>query len=164
MKKTDVKKLVTASMLAAMICVATMMHIPIPVSGYVNLGDAFVLLAGFILGPVYGALAAAIGSCITDLILFPSYAPATFVIKFLVAFCAAVIYKKNKSTIMCIVASIIGEVIMVLGYFAYEALFLGLGIGASGAIPFNVLQGVAGVIVAFVLMKVFTKTKLLSKL
>ena len=65
---------------------------------------------------------------------------------------------------MCIVASIIGDVIMVLGYFAYEALFLGLGIGASGAIPFNVLQGVAGVIVAFVLMKVFTKTKLLSKL
>ena len=41
------QKLILAAMFAALSCVATMMiQIPAP-TGYVNLGDAFVILAGF---------------------------------------------------------------------------------------------------------------------
>ena len=42
-----------------MCCVATMVvQIPLP-TGYVNIGDCFVIISGFLLGPVYGGFAAA---------------------------------------------------------------------------------------------------------
>ena len=52
-------KLVLAALFAAMCCAATMLiHIPVPATnGYINLGDAMVLLAALLLGPVYGAAA-----------------------------------------------------------------------------------------------------------
>ena len=41
-----IKKLVTASLLAALTCVATMIiKIPSPMKGYLNLGDCVVLLS-----------------------------------------------------------------------------------------------------------------------
>ena len=44
--------------MAALVYVATsIIQIPSPVNGYVNLGDCFVLLSGWLLGPWYGAAA-----------------------------------------------------------------------------------------------------------
>ena len=57
-----VKKLVFSALMAALVYAATMMiQIPSPMNGYVNLGDCFVLLSGWLLGPWYGAAAAGIG-------------------------------------------------------------------------------------------------------
>ena len=62
------KKVVTASMLAALVCVATMIiKIPSPLKGYINLGDCIVLLSGWLLSPLYGFLAAGIGSALADI-------------------------------------------------------------------------------------------------
>ena len=61
------KRIVTASMLAALVCVATMIiKIPSPLKGYINLGDCVVLLSGWLLSPLYGFLAAGIGSALAD--------------------------------------------------------------------------------------------------
>jgi len=81
------KKIVLASMLAALVFIATIIiRIPMPSIGYINLGDCFVLLCGWILGPIYGGLAAGLGSAIADLSAgYVSYAPVTFVIKGLMA-------------------------------------------------------------------------------
>ena len=59
-----------AALMAAMACVATMViKIPIPATGgYINLGDCIVLLSGIILGPVYGGIAAGLGSALADLL------------------------------------------------------------------------------------------------
>ena len=47
---------------AALCFVATVIvKIPQPSGGYFNLGDAFVLLSGWFLGPAYGAVAAGLG-------------------------------------------------------------------------------------------------------
>ena len=44
---TKTKQLATASLIAALVCVATMIiKIPSPLKGYINLGDCVVLLAG----------------------------------------------------------------------------------------------------------------------
>ncbi len=53
------KKLVIAAVFAALVCVATFaVRIPAGLSGgYVNMGDAVVLLSGYLLGPVLGGLA-----------------------------------------------------------------------------------------------------------
>lgn len=80
MKKLDVKKLVVAALLASFACVATMIiQIPNGIGGYFNLGDCIVLLSGWLLGPVYGALAAGVGSALADLFAgYIVYAPITF--------------------------------------------------------------------------------------
>ena len=47
MTNQNIKKLVTAALLAAMTCVATMIiKIPTPTFGYIHPGDGFVLLFG----------------------------------------------------------------------------------------------------------------------
>ena len=63
MSDKKIRTMVTAAVLAALSCVATMVvQIPSPMNGYVNLGDCFVLLSGWLLGPWWGAAAGGIGS------------------------------------------------------------------------------------------------------
>ena len=54
------KKMVLTALLIAVVTVTTMVvNIPLPgVKGYVNIGDTVVLLAGLILDPLWGPLAA----------------------------------------------------------------------------------------------------------
>ena len=53
MTNKAIRTLVLAALFAALTCVATMViQIPSPMNGYVNLGDCFVLLAGWVLGPL----------------------------------------------------------------------------------------------------------------
>lgn len=83
MTNQNIKKLVTAALLSAMTCVATMIiKIPTPTFGYIHPGDGFVLLCGVVLGPLPGALAAGIGSMFSDIFSgYVTWAPATFIIK-----------------------------------------------------------------------------------
>ena len=84
---TGAKKIVMAAMFAAIICIATfIVKIPTPMRGYMNLGDCAVLLAGWLLSPGYGFLAAGLGSALADVFGgYAVYAPATFVIKGIMA-------------------------------------------------------------------------------
>ena len=67
------QRIVMAALLAALTCVATMIiKIPSPLKGYLNLGDCVVLLAGWMLSPTYGFLAAGLGSALAD--TFSGYA------------------------------------------------------------------------------------------
>ena len=66
--KFNTQKLVLTALFAALTCVATMIiRIPTPgTGGYIHPGDALVILSGIILGPLYGFLAAGLGSCLSD--------------------------------------------------------------------------------------------------
>ncbi len=162
MKSQNVRmfKLVLAAMFAALGCVATMMiQIPAP-TGYVNLGDAIVILAGLTLGPVYGFVAGGLGPALADLLLgYGMYAPGTFVIKGLVAVIASLLLsvyyklKKEPTFSRLLVCTIPAEVCMALGYFAYETVFLKYGAGAAAAIPANLMQGLVGVVASVVLFR-----------
>ena len=168
MNDQKTKKLVLAALLAALCCVATMaIQIPSPANGFVNLGDCFVLLAAWLLGPWYGAAAAGIGSMLADLLAgYAHYAPGTLVIKALMALVAALIFRKmthNKTAAM-VVSSFAAELIMVGGYFLYAMLLLGKGIGAAASIPGNLVQGAVGMVVSVILMGILRKTELDKKL
>lgn len=91
----QVRALVLTALLAAMACAATMaIRVPTPTGGYVNLGDAVVLLGAYLLGPGWGAAAAGIGSALADLLGgYPMYVPATLVIKAVMAALAAGLYR-----------------------------------------------------------------------
>ena len=161
--KINIKKLVFAALIAALACVATLViHIPSPLGGYINLGDCIVLAGGWLLGPVYGFLAAGIGSALADVLLgYFVYAPATFLIKGLVAAFACVMLKslgkiKNKY-LAFIISGILAESVMVAGYFVFEGFMYGF-VESLVNIPPNVVQSVAGVAVGTLLFALIDKT------
>ncbi len=151
MRNEKIQKLVWASLFTALTTVATMIiHIPSPTGGYVNAGDALVILSAFFLGPVWGAVAAGLGSALADILAsYVVYAPATLIIKALMALAAGAIFsasKKKNSLPMAILGSISAELIMIAGYFAFTATFLGFGWGAIAEVPGNCAQGVFGAV------------------
>lgn len=162
---TTTKKIVMASMLAALCCVATMIiKIPSPLKGYLNLGDCVVLLSGFMLSPLYGFLAAGVGSALADIFSgYVVYAPATFIIKGVMALIAFYGFKylhtKVGKTPSRVISGIVSEIIMVLGYFIFEGFMYGF-IPSAVNIPANAVQGVAGLILGVTLVRVFEKHKI----
>lgn len=151
MKKENLRNVVLTALFAALAYVATtVIQIPIPATGgYINLGDCVVLLGAFLLGPLYGAIAGGIGSALADVLSgYAHYALGTFVIKASMAVVAALIFKslKSKIKIGSPIAAVAGEIIMIFGYFIYESIFLGYGLGAAAAIPGNAIQGIAGAV------------------
>ena len=167
MNDKKIRKLVLAALLAALVCVATMVvQIPSPMQGYVNLGDCFVLLSGWLLGPWYGFAAGGIGSMLADLFLgYAHYAPGTLVIKGLVALLAALLYETlGRSPAARIASGVVGEIVMVLGYFGYASLLLGKGLAAAASIPGNIFQGAVGLVVGAVLATVLERAKVTQKL
>lgn len=162
MKKIDLRKLVIAALLASFTCVATMIiQIPYGIGGYLNLGDCIVLLCGWLLGPIYGALAAGIGSMLADVFSsYVIYAPATFIIKALMAVVAY--YTLKKGIVQTFISGMCAEVVMILGYFVFEGVFLYNFGTAAAAMIANALQGVAGMVCA-ALLKEFIDRKRLWK-
>ena len=162
MMNAKTKNMVMAALFAALVCVATMIiKIPSPLKGYINLGDCIVLLSGWMLPPAYGFLAAGIGSALADLFSgYVVYAPATFIIKSLMAFIAfygfKLLNKKIPNTSSRVVAGLTAELFMILGYFLFEGILYGFGPSLVN-IPANAVQGVAGLVIGIVLIKIFEK-------
>ena len=164
MKTSKIQKLTIAALFAALTCVATMIiKIPTPgTGGYIHPGDALVILCGIFLGPVYGGLAAGMGSALADLLGgYFIYAPITFIIKGLVAVVVFIVYHKlsviiKASTIRCVICGIFSTLIVVCGYFIYEV-FLYNTAGAVANIPANLIQGASGLIISSILLPILLK-------
>jgi uncharacterized membrane protein len=180
MNTNATKKWVMAALFAALTTICTMIiKIPTPTGGYIHPGDGMVLLCGIILGPGMGALAAGIGSMLSDLLGgYLAWVPATFLIKALTAAVAGLLFRstgrifseKKTGVLRVISGGIIGEAIMVFGYFLFEiglnaagnggftsaAIAGGIAYSAAG-IPANILQGVTGIVIACVLLPILSQ-------
>ena len=169
MRDANIKKLVLAALMAALTYVATsIVQIPSPLQGYVNLGDCIVLLSGWILGPWWGGAAAGIGSMLVDLLGgYASFVPGTLVIKFTMAVAAAYIFEAMRERSGKLAAQLIGgaaaEIIMVLGYFGYASLWLGKGLAAASSIPGNLVQGVFGIAAGIAVYAVLDRSHVLAR-
>lgn len=170
MRAISLRKLILTAMFAALSCVATLViQIPSPLGGYFNLGDCIVLLGAFVLGPVWGAAAGGIGSMLADLILaYAIYAPATLVIKALMAAAAALIYRAlyrlGHAFIGSIFGAVIGEIIMVAGYFVFELPMYGFAACVETALTTNLPQAAVGLTAAVALFTLLNKTRLTNKM
>ncbi len=162
------RKLVLSAMLAALCCIATMIiKIPSPLKGYINLGDCFVLICGWLLVPPYGALAAGIGSMLADVFSpYVIYAPITLVIKgmmtLIVFFADRMLGDKIGKLSARLTGSIMAEVFMIFGYFMFEGYMYGFVTSAAN-IPVNAVQGVAGLILGILIMNTFDKYDITKK-
>lgn len=153
----QVKRLVLSAILTALCIVATtVIAIPLPFKGYLNLGDVIVLLIAWLLPMRYAFVSAALGSMLSDILLgYTLYAPATFIIKGLMAIIANSSHHKSSSRLF---KGIIAELIMVLGYLAFESILYGFGASIVN-VPMNALQGVVCLVIAIQVIKIFNKSK-----
>ncbi|MCQ2436556.1 MAG: ECF transporter S component [Clostridia bacterium] len=159
MNKTAEKTAVSA-VFAALTFVFTLISFPVGAGGYVNLGDAIVLICAYACGGLYGALCAPFGAAIADVVLgFAVYAPATFVVKLTVAavsYCA--VCKKYRGSYAGRALRFAAcELIMVAGYFVYDYFVLGYGIGAVYNSIFNLMQGAICAAVSSFIVRVIGK-------
>lgn len=113
---------VMTAFFVALSCVATLLiQIPVGPMGYINFGDAFVMIAGVVLGPLGGAVAGALGPALADIFTgYIIYAPFTAVIKAVEGLLCGLIYRKlltNKASwIRCALSFVIAMLWVTLGY------------------------------------------------
>jgi uncharacterized membrane protein len=165
MKNT--KKLVLTALFAALICLLTMFPlVNLPNQGYIHLGDGLIITAAFFIG-IYSVPAAAVGSCLADLILGAfNYSPATFIIKGLMALAAYVIIKRKPDLPGFISGAVAAEIIMIGGYFLYDTLLYGVAF-AAGNVLLGLIQVAGGIVigvsVSIVIKKLNLKEKMFDK-
>lgn len=184
MNGNPVRKLVLNGLFITLVFLATYLtRIPTPLpGGYINLGDAVIMLAAALLGPVGGLIAGAAGSVIADLAAGAFlFAPVTFLVKGIEGLAVGIIIAKKHATssgtsdrqgntgasVHCrlVLAVAVGAVIMIAGYFLAEAFILGMfdeafGLAAavSELLP-NLLQGVSSAIMGYILILILSKQR-----
>ena len=159
--------LMLTGLMAAIVMAATsFFRIPvIATNGYVHLGDAMVFLSVLILGRRNGTIAAASGSALADLLGgYAHWVPWTFIIKGLMAFiCGTIILsgkdkEKNVSAFRSAAAMAAGALVMMAGYFIVQRFMYGTWAAPLAALPGNIAQGAAGVMIAEILSAAIKKT------
>jgi uncharacterized membrane protein len=157
-KKITPQAIALCGMMAAVIFVATwLFKVPMPLAGYIHLGDGFILIAAVLLGwPA--VLAAAVGSMLADLLAgYSIYMLPTFIIKGAVA-AVAVFAMARKSQPLQMLYMLIAEAVMVAGYFIADLLIYSWTT-ATADILGNVLQGLSGVAIWMILLPVVKRIR-----
>jgi uncharacterized membrane protein len=133
--------------LAALAAFGTLLiRVPIPATtGYFNIGDIFVILAGLWLGPIGGLIVGAVGPTIADAIGFPQFILATSVTKGLEGLIVGLIGGRQDAPLgRKAAAAVAGAVTIVAGYFVFEA-FIYPALGKS--IPFFAVTDIGAALV-----------------
>ena len=144
--KNSTVNLAFTGLMAALVFVATVFFkVEIPVGGdktMIGFANVFCILSGLLLGPVYGGLAAGVGSFLFDIVGgWASSAPVTLVTKFAMAFIAGLIVwggdKLGRRLSRVIVGAVSGSLsycVLYLGYSYLKQILLGSTAQASAVI------------------------------
>ena len=135
--RQSIQKITLVGLFTALVFVGTMIKIDIPIAGgsaMVHLGNAICIICGIFLGPIYGSLAAGMGSFLFDLFspIFITSAPFSFIFKFCLAYVSAKIYSTSKFKFMTktIFSGIMGCLVYIFLHtsklFIYNVYFLKL--------------------------------------
>lgn len=165
MKNNKLFKMAATAMFAAMIFLLTR-FVSVPVAtGYVHFGDALVYLVASTLGGPWAIFAAAVGEALADVSSgWVAYAPATLIIKALIALPFVLINKKSEKILTPFTAlfTILSGIITVGGYFIADLI-----IDKAYAyvnIPGNIIQAAGSAVIFIVLAAAFDAVKIKKKL
>ena len=127
-KKFTIYQLAFTALMAALVFVSTQFNIKIAlgmgVTSMISFGNIFCILSALLLGPIYGGLAAGIGSFFFDLLdpVFITSAPFTLVFKFIMAFvCGKIAYSgghtadSHKRNLIASIAGLLAYIVLHLG-------------------------------------------------
>lgn len=161
-------RLVLTGLMTALVTVCVMvLPIPIPMTtGYVNLGDGMIFLSVMLLGWKYGAFAGGVGAGLADILLgAAAWAPWTLVIKAGMAVILGLALKlRGKNPVekavpfSAILGMIAATVFMTAGYYIAEGVMYGNWTAPIVGVPWNLLQGAVGTVIAGALSTALKKT------
>ena len=143
-------KLVLTGLMTALVAIFVMiLPIPIPMTtGYVNFGDGVIFLSVMILGWKYGAFAGGVGAAMADILLgAAAWAPWTLVIKAGMAAILGLLLKADAKSAKFI-GMALATVFMAAGYYIAEGVMYGNWLAPVAGVPWNLLQGAVGAVVA----------------
>lgn len=166
-------RLVLTGLMTAVVTVCVMaLPIPIPMTtGYVNLGDGIIFLSVMLLGWKYGAFAGGVGASLADILLgAAAWAPWTLVIKAGMAMILGLMLnlptKESKTDKAVPFRGILGMVLatafMTGGYYLAEGVMYGNWMAPIVGIPWNLLQGAVGAVIASALSIALKNRRLLN--
>lgn len=161
--KINLRRLIFSALFAAIIFVATSyLKVPLPVMGYVHLGDGIIFLASSLLPLPYAIAVAAVGASLADLMAgYTQYILATFILKALTA--AVFSSRKGRSVNLRNITALVPAIIINAGgYYLFEAILYSSFVSPLANIPFNVIQSVCGAIIFILLRIIIDKTRALS--
>lgn len=159
----NLKKITLTGVFSAMIFVLTMfVKVTVP-SGYVHFGDAMIYVCAVLLGSPWAMIAGALGEGLADVAGgFAMYAPATVIIKAIIAFLFSLCKNENKLlTVKSGIMTLPAALVTVGGYFAADMI-----IDKSYAfvdIPGNIIQGVGSAVIFIVIAAMLDKAKIIKK-
>lgn len=153
MKTKDTRRIVLSGMFIALVTVATFINVPYPGSagGLMHLGTLMLFIISLKFGKTYGALAGGIGMGIFDTLGgYGAWIPVTIIVRFIMGYVVGRVSEDEQgqgaNIYKNIIAIILGSIIMLFGYYFYEALFLTTFSAALGSIPGNLAQIAIGLI------------------
>ena len=170
MGQNRVYDLMLTGLMAALVMASTsFFRIPvIATNGYIHLGDAMVFLSVLILGRRNGTIAAASGSALADLLGgYAHWVPWTFAIKGLMAFVTGTVLlmsvrsgaDKDKTVNYGeVTAMLAGGLVMIAGYFIAQKIIYGTFAAPFAALPGNIIQASAGILLAEITAAALRKT------
>lgn len=158
----------TAIMTALVVATGFLPAIPTP-AGNVYWVDGVVLIAAFLLDPLAAFISGGVGSLLYDILKSPAMMLPSLIIHGLQgAVVSAIVHYvfpkrfKKWEWAKAAVASLAGAVIVVLGYFSYRCVTLGVPVAATN-IPRNIIQEAIGISIAMILCYATTFKKQLAK-
>lgn len=148
-KSFDPRTLAASAVMAAIVFATTMIQLTLtPDGGYIHLGEAGILFSAFSFGPWVGAVVGGLGTALADVTLgFPLWAPFSLLIHGLQGWVAGWVVRRWPGLGGLILASVLGGIIVVAGYFPVGVYFEGQGV-ALFSVPFNILQVFIGGVIA----------------
>jgi uncharacterized membrane protein len=131
MKSKDTQRIVMSGMFIALVTATTFINIPYPGSagGLMHLGTLMLFIIALKFGKYYGAISGGIGMAIFDIIGgWMAWAPGTLVVRLLMGFVVGLVSQskqgQGKNIYKNVIAIILGGLVMIVGYYLYEAVFL----------------------------------------
>lgn len=142
--------------IATVFLMTVIVVIPISGMGYINVGDASLMLFSSVVTPSMGFLIGGVGSALADLYLgYSQYALFTLIVKGLEGLLVVVLIRKLN--FIPYVALALGALLMVCGYYFADGIILGSFSASFAGVPANILQGTCSVIIASLAYKPFQK-------
>lgn len=150
-KTTDLTKL---AIMSSLICIFTYFFKVPSITGYTHLGDSMIFLAVLLLGWKKGAIAGGLGAGLADFIGgYMQWVVPTFFIKAFMAIIMGLMVEKIFPNLKYgwMVGAVTGGVFQVVAYALFKLPLFGAGYAVAG-LPGDIIQTVAGLVVAFILV------------
>ncbi len=152
------KEIVFLGTLIALVTASTYIriHIPIGTGGLIHIGTLTMFVIALRFGAKYGAIASGVGMALFDILSeWVLWAPGTLVVRLIAGFVIGKVAMSSKGQgemlSKNVLALALGGVIIVVGYFVFEAVVIGTGWAALASIPGNLAQIAIGSLALFIL-------------